>query len=96
MQSNMGMKINKYKNYNKNKFIKFFINDRAGLGQFITIGTQILLQLSFCDDTYEQLRILDDVINKLGIEPEDFNRIRRNDIKASKFIENQDESYSFE
>lgn len=74
---------------------RFIIDAGAGLGQYITTGTQILLQLSLCDDTYEQLRLLNDIIEKLGIEPEDFNRIRRNDIKASKLIEGQNEKYSF-
>lgn len=75
---------------------KFIIDAGAGLGQYITTGTQILLQLSLCDDTHEQLMLLNHIIDKLGIEPEDFNRMRRNDIKASKLIEGQDEKYSFE
>lgn len=75
---------------------KFIIDAGAGLGQYITTGTQILLQLSLADDTHEQLRILDGILEKLNIEPEDFNRLRRNDIKSSKLIEGQDEKYSFE
>mgnify|MGYP003404883955 CR=1 FL=1 len=75
---------------------KFIIDGGAGLGQYITTGTQVLLQLSFCDGTHEQLSLLDDIIQKLGIEPEDFNRKRRNDEKARQLVEGQDEKYSFE
>ena len=77
-------------------FVKFVIDGGVGLGQYITIGTQILLQLSLCEDTHEQLSLLNQIIEKLGIEPEDFNRMRRNDIKALKLIEGEDEKYSFE
>ena len=75
---------------------KFIIDGGAGLGQYITTGTQVLLQLSFCDNIHEQLSLLDDIIKKLGIEPEDFYRKRRNDEKARQLVEGQDEKYSFE
>lgn len=75
---------------------KFVINGGIGLGEYITTGTQILLQLSFCDNKHDQLSLLDDVIKKLGIEPEDFNKKRRNDKKAENLIEDKDEIYSFE
>lgn len=75
---------------------RFIIDGMAGLGLHITTGTQILLQLSFCDNTHDQLSLLDDIIQKLGIQPEDFLTYRRNTVRAENMIEGEDEKYSFE
>lgn len=58
---------------------QFHINPGASFGMYVTLGTQVLLQLSFCRDTHSQAVIIDDVMKKLGIKPEDIIMMRSHD-----------------
>jgi len=72
----------------------FHLDDK-GLGRTLTTGTQVLIQLAFCDSKHEQLRILDNVLKHLEINPDDFEVMRRN-TERNINLDYNDEPYSWE
>jgi hypothetical protein len=75
--------------------VTFDIPD-IGCGRMITTSTQILMCLLLEQTKYEKLRVLESVINHLGISPKDFDVLERNDAKHSKLDYDHDEPFSFE
>ena len=67
-----------------------------GVGRMTTTATRILMDLMIEDGIEERLNVLESVIDYLKIEPEDFNKMRRNDKKHEMCDYDNDEKYSWE
>jgi hypothetical protein len=67
-----------------------------GVGRVTTTATMILTTLLIEDGLMDRAEVLESVIEHLSIEPEDFERMRRNRKKHEALDYDNDEVYSWE
>jgi hypothetical protein len=67
-----------------------------GVGRSTTTTTRILMELLLEETIHDKMRVLESVIDYLGIEADDFNILKRNDQRWAKLDYDNDEKYSFE
>lgn len=67
-----------------------------GVGRSTTTTTRILMELLLEETLHDKMRVLESVMEFLQIEPEDLNKLKRNDQRWSRLDYDNDEKYSFE